>query len=102
MNRTPAIGTSLLDPGRGRLTAERGHERRRAAPQREVSLRGELGVDADDDAAGDAEIRRERPSRGKLGTGGQAVLADQRPELPLDLEAERPVRLEVDCEKWSG
>ena len=74
---------------------------RRAAPHDQIALRRELRVGADDDAAGDAEVGRERAGRRQLPPDRQAAGAHERAQLPLDLEAERLPPVEVEREKWS-
>ena len=91
----------VLDARRLRLAAEGRDDRRRPAPKREIALGGELCIRADDDPARDTEIGGERSRRGKLAADGQLPLADQRAQLPLDLEPERPPGLQVERQKWS-
>src|SRR5439155_25073621 len=71
-------------------------------PQGQVPLRRELRVRADDDAARDPEIGGEDPGRRQLGAHRQALRADQVPDLPLDLQAERLPAVEPKSEQWSG
>ena len=85
----------------GRRMRDRGDRGRGTATQRQIALRRELRVRADDDAPGDAEVGGERAGRGQLPPDREAPAADERAQLPFDLEAERLPPVEVEREKWS-
>ena len=64
----------------------------------QVSLSSELAVCADDEAAGDTELLRERACRRQRRPGPEPARADGITELPLELSRERlrgtPVELD--------
>ena len=71
----------------------------RSLPQVEVPRGGELGVRADDDAARDAEVLRERARRGQVAPGRERAGADRAPQLVLELPAHGPAVRPVDADE---
>ena len=78
-----------------------GNGRSRPTSEHDVPFRLELRVRADDDAARDRQVVRERAGGGQAGADRQLVRSDQRSQALLDLQPERPPPVELQCEKWS-
>ena len=76
--------------------------RRGPSAQHEVPLRSELGVGADHEAAGDAELCGERAGRWKRCFRLQPALANRRAKLALELRGQRLAELPVQRDEQLG